>query len=79
MTGLPIRIPPPSLSDGGGGLPPKSGLPDFGDCKGRTRQQPSSVAVEGASPRTVLGIAPATIRGLVPHPRVAGEDHLGSD
>jgi len=74
MTGLPIRIPPPSLSDGGGGPPPKSGLPDFGYCKGRTRQQPSSVAVEGVSPRTALGIAPSTMLRMVPLPRFAGKD-----
>ena len=53
MTGLPVRIPPPSRSDGGGG-PPK--------------------AVEGASPRTALGIAPSTMLRMVPLPRFAEED-----
>jgi hypothetical protein len=35
-------------------------------------------AVEGPTPRTVLGIAPSTMLRMVPLPRFPGEDHLGS-
>jgi multidrug efflux pump len=40
-------LPPPRSE--GGGPPPKSGLPDLGAGESRTRQKPSSAAVEGAA------------------------------
>jgi ATP-dependent Lhr-like helicase len=70
------EAPDPPPRSGGGGPPPKSGLPDLGRHKRRTRQQPSSVAVEGATPnpRASLAAAPSTMLRMVPLPRFAGED-----